>query len=117
MFAIFEIFFSKSPNVLGFVSIKAATFSSKRFSNAVMGISNPAIMGFDVVHLNLHKTFATPHGCGGPGAGPIGVVEKLREFLPVPIIKFDGKKYYRDYDEKNFGISSKPSISLTSTNR
>lgn len=69
--------------------------------NAVMGISNPAIMGFDVVHLNLHKTFATPHGCGGPGAGPIGVVEKLREFLPVPIIKFDGKKYYRDYDEKN----------------
>ena len=66
--------------------------------NAIMGISNPAIMGFDVVHLNLHKTFATPHGCGGPGAGPIGVVKKLEEFLPAPIIKFDGKKYYREYN-------------------
>ncbi|MCQ2957940.1 MAG: aminomethyl-transferring glycine dehydrogenase subunit GcvPB [Candidatus Gastranaerophilales bacterium] len=66
--------------------------------NAVMGISNPAIMGFDVVHLNLHKTFSTPHGCGGPGAGPIGVVSKLEDFLPSPVIRFDGKKYYRDYD-------------------
>ncbi len=72
--------------------------------NAVMGISNPAIMGFDVVHLNLHKTFATPHGCGGPGAGPIGVVKKLEDFLPVPVIKFDGKKYYRDYNiDKTIG--------------
>jgi len=69
--------------------------------NAVMGITNPAIMGFDVVHLNLHKTFSTPHGCGGPGAGPIGVVEKLRDFLPAPIIDFDGKNYYRNYDIKN----------------
>ena len=59
--------------------------------NAVMGISNPAIMGFDVVHLNLHKTFSTPHGCGGPGAGPIGVVKKLEEFLPVPVVKNNGK--------------------------
>jgi len=66
--------------------------------NAVMGISNPAIMGFDVVHLNLHKTFATPHGCGGPGAGPIGVVKKLEDYLPTPVVKFDGKKYYRDYN-------------------
>ncbi|MCR4881161.1 MAG: aminomethyl-transferring glycine dehydrogenase subunit GcvPB [bacterium] len=69
--------------------------------NAIMGISNPAIMGFDVVHLNLHKTFATPHGCGGPGAGPIGVVKKLEEFLPVPVVKFDGKKYFRDYNYPN----------------
>ncbi len=69
--------------------------------NAVMGISNPAIMGFDVVHLNLHKTFATPHGCGGPGAGPIGVVKKLEEFLPVPVVKFKDKAYYRDYSSKN----------------
>ncbi len=69
--------------------------------NAVMGISNPAIMGFDVVHLNLHKTFSTPHGCGGPGAGPIGVVKKLEDFLPVPVVKFKDKKYYRDYDIKN----------------
>ena len=69
--------------------------------NAVMGISNPAIMGFDVVHLNLHKTFSTPHGCGGPGAGPIGVVKKLEEFLPVPVVKNNGKSFYRDYSLKN----------------
>lgn len=69
--------------------------------NAVMGISNPAIMGFDVVHLNLHKTFSTPHGCGGPGAGPIGVVKKLEEFLPVPTIKYSQNGFYRDYSNKN----------------
>ncbi|MBR3889401.1 aminomethyl-transferring glycine dehydrogenase subunit GcvPB [bacterium] len=66
--------------------------------NAIMGYSNPAIMGFDVCHLNLHKTFSTPHGGGGPGAGPVGVVEKLKDFLPKPTIEFDGKKYYRNYD-------------------
>lgn len=70
-------------------------------SNAILGYTNPAKMGFDIVHLNLHKTFATPHGGGGPGAGPVGVVEKLKEFLPVPIIDFDGEKYYRSYDVKN----------------
>jgi len=69
--------------------------------NAIMGITNPAIMGFDIVHVNLHKTFSTPHGGGGPGAGPVGVVSRLAEFLPVPVVKFDGKKYYRDYDLKN----------------
>lgn len=66
--------------------------------NAIMGYTNPKLMGFDVVHINLHKTFSTPHGGGGPGAGPIGVVEELKEFLPVPIISFDGEKYYRKYD-------------------
>lgn len=66
--------------------------------NAIMGHSNPALMGFDVVHLNLHKTFATPHGGGGPGAGPVCVVEKLKDFLPVPVIGFDGDKYYRNYN-------------------
>lgn len=69
--------------------------------NAIMGWSNPFLMGFDVVHLNLHKTFATPHGGGGPGAGPIGVVEELKEFLPSPIIDFDGTKYFRNYNLKN----------------
>ncbi len=67
-------------------------------SNAILGYTNPAKMGFDIVHLNLHKTFSTPHGGGGPGAGPVGVVEKLKEFLPVPVIEFDGEKYYRKYD-------------------
>ena len=69
--------------------------------NAIMGWTNPALMGFDVVHLNLHKTFATPHGGGGPGAGPVGVVEKLKDFLPAPVIEFNGKKYYRNYDIKH----------------
>ena len=66
--------------------------------NALMGWTNPALMGFDVVHLNLHKTFATPHGGGGPGAGPVGVKSFLKEFLPVPSIEFDGNKYYRNYN-------------------
>ena len=69
--------------------------------NAIMGYTNPKLMGFDVVHLNLHKTFATPHGGGGPGAGPVGVVEKLRDYLPAPVIEFDGKKYYRNYNIKH----------------
>lgn len=70
-------------------------------SNAILGYTNPAKMGFDIVHLNLHKTLATPHGGGGPGAGPVGVVDELREFLPVPIVDFDGEKYFRKYDLKN----------------
>ena len=63
--------------------------------NAIMGYTNPKLMGFDVVHINLHKTFSTPHGGGGPGAGPVCVVENLKEYLPVPVVDFDGKKYYR----------------------
>ncbi len=66
--------------------------------NAIMGHTNPKLMGFDVVHLNLHKTFATPHAGGGPGAGPVGVVDKLKEFLPVPTVEFDGEKYFRNYN-------------------
>lgn len=69
--------------------------------NAIMGHTNPGLMGFDVVHLNLHKTFSTPHGGGGPGAGPVCVVESLKEFLPKPVVAFDGKKYFRNYDLKH----------------
>lgn len=69
--------------------------------NAIMGWTNPALMGFDVVHLNLHKTFATPHGGGGPGAGPVGVVEKLKDFLPTPVIIKEGDKYRREYNVKH----------------
>ncbi|MBQ4123498.1 aminomethyl-transferring glycine dehydrogenase subunit GcvPB [bacterium] len=69
--------------------------------NAIMGYTNPRLMGFDIVHLNLHKTFSTPHGGGGPGAGPVGVVDKLKDFLPVPTIKYNGKNYYRDYSSKD----------------
>ena len=66
--------------------------------NAIMGHTNPKLMGFDVVHLNLHKTFATPHVGGGPGSGPIGVVGKLKDYLPIPKIEFDGEKYKRNYN-------------------
>ncbi len=69
--------------------------------NAIMGITSPGIMGFDIVHLNLHKTFSTPHGGGGPGSGPVGVRGELVDFLPVPIVRYDGEKYYLDYDVKH----------------
>ena len=69
--------------------------------NAIMGHTNPKLMGFDVVHLNLHKTFSTPHGGGGPGAGPVCVVEKLKDYVPVPTVAFDGENYYRNYNLKN----------------
>jgi len=57
-----------------------------------------ALKGFDIVHLNLHKTFSTPHGGGGPGAGPVGVKKHLEDFLPVPLVEFDGERYYLNYD-------------------
>lgn len=66
--------------------------------NAIMGIARPGDMGFDVVHLNLHKTFSTPHGGGGPGSGPIGVKKFLEPFLPIPIITKKGDKYILDYN-------------------
>jgi glycine dehydrogenase subunit 2 len=71
--------------------------------NAMMGIARPGDMGFDVVHFNLHKTFSTPHGGGGPGSGPVGVKANLAPFLPVPLVarKTDEQgeqDYYFDYD-------------------
>jgi glycine dehydrogenase subunit 2 len=66
--------------------------------NAVCGISRPGDMGFEIVHINLHKTFSQPHGGGGPGGGPIAVSERLEPFLPVPAIVRDGDAYRLDYD-------------------
>ena len=67
--------------------------------NAIMGITRPGDMGFDVVHLNLHKTFSTPHGGGGPGAGPVGVTKELAEFLPVPRVRRrEDNTFCLDYD-------------------
>ncbi len=66
--------------------------------NALLCVSRPADMGFDMVHLNLHKTFGAPHGGGGPGAGPLGVVKKLAKFLPVPTIESRGGQVYLNYD-------------------
>ncbi len=62
--------------------------------NAILGKVKPGDMGFDVVHINLHKTFSTPHGGGGPGAGPVGVSQRLLPFLPVPVIGKDGDQYH-----------------------
>jgi len=66
--------------------------------NAVCGISRPGDMGFDIVHINLHKTFSQPHGGGGPGGGPIAVGKRLEPFLPVPAIVREGDRYGFDYD-------------------
>ncbi len=61
--------------------------------NAILGKVRPGDMGFDVIHMNLHKTFSTPHGGGGPGAGPVGVSQRLVPFLPVPMVEYDGSDY------------------------
>ncbi len=66
--------------------------------NALMGLTRPGDMGFDIVHYNLHKTFSAPHGGGGPGSGPVGVCRKLTPFLPVPVVEKleqNGAGYYR----------------------
>lgn len=68
--------------------------------NAIVGVTSPGIMGFDIVHFNLHKTFATPHGGGGPGSGPVAVKAFLRDYLPVPVVSIDNDKYYLDYSAK-----------------
>ncbi len=99
-----------NPNTLGIFEEKVLEISKLMHDNgsllyydganfnAIMGWTNPKLMGFDVVHLNLHKTFATPHGGGGPGAGPIGVVEQLKDYLPTPVIVKDWDKYKREYN-------------------
>jgi len=66
--------------------------------NAILGKTRPQEMGFDITHINIHKTFGTPHGGGGPGAGPVGVTQELAKFLPIPTIEFDGQNYHLDYN-------------------
>ena len=84
--------------------------------NAIMGYTRPGDMGFDAVHLNLHKTFTGPHGGGGPGSGPVGVSKELEPFLPKPIITKKEDEYVFEYDRPqsigrvkpyygNFGIN------------
>jgi glycine dehydrogenase subunit 2 len=67
-------------------------------ANGILGITRAREAGFDLCHFNLHKTFSTPHGCGGPAAGACGVTHALAPFLPVPTVEFDGQRYYLDYD-------------------
>jgi glycine dehydrogenase subunit 2 len=71
--------------------------------NAIMGIVKPADLGFDVMHFNLHKTFSTPHGGGGPGSGPVAVTERLAEFLPGPIVDREDDRYVFRYPPRSIG--------------
>ncbi|MBL0060377.1 MAG: aminomethyl-transferring glycine dehydrogenase subunit GcvPB [bacterium] len=66
--------------------------------NALLGISRPGDMGFDACHINLHKTFSTPHGGGGPGSGPVAIKEKLARHLPVPVLKKNGDLFVWDWN-------------------
>jgi glycine dehydrogenase subunit 2 len=66
--------------------------------NALMGIVKLGDLGVDVVHLNLHKTFSTPHGGGGPGSGPVAVKKELSPYLPIPVIEKDGETYWLNHD-------------------
>jgi glycine dehydrogenase subunit 2 len=72
--------------------------------NAILGKVKPGDMGFDVIHMNLHKTFSTPHGGGGPGAGPVGVNNRLLPYLPVPVVGYDGTRYHW-LDEQQIPLS------------
>ncbi|MDZ8117372.1 aminomethyl-transferring glycine dehydrogenase subunit GcvPB [Pontiella agarivorans] len=97
--------------------------------NAIMGRYRPGDMGFDICHLNLHKSFATPHGGGGPGAGPVGVVEKLRPYLPISRVeKTKDGTFTLNYDEPksigyiapfygNFGIIARAYAYILSLGR
>jgi len=67
-------------------------------ANGILGITRAGDAGFDLCQFNLHKTFGTPHGSGGPAVGATGVTEALARFLPVPVVEFDGRKYHLDYD-------------------
>jgi len=100
-----------SPNTLGLFnsriheicdlihSVDGLAYYDGANLNAIVGLARPGDFGFDIVHLNLHKTFATPHGGGGPGAGPVGVTEKLLPFLPISVVvkRSDGT-YALEYD-------------------
>lgn len=70
-------------------------------ANGLLGIARAKEAGFDMCFFNLHKTFSTPHASGGPAAGALGVTEKLKSFLPTPLVEFDGEKYFLDYELEN----------------
>jgi len=72
--------------------------------NAILGIAKPGCIGFDIMHYNLHKTFATPHGGGGPGSGPIGVREDLAKFLPAPLVDKKDGKYFLDFGHEETSL-------------
>jgi glycine dehydrogenase subunit 2 len=119
-----------NPNTLGLFErdIKAIAAAMHRIGgllyydganfNSIVGVVRPGDMGFDIVHMNLHKTFATPHGGGGPGSGPLAVSERLARFLPAPVLAWDegAERWYWDEERPdsigrihsfhgNFGIN------------
>ncbi|MFQ5721300.1 MAG: glycine dehydrogenase subunit 2, partial [Candidatus Aminicenantales bacterium] len=67
-------------------------------ANGILGITRAKEAGFDMCFFNLHKTFSSPHGCGGPATGALGVTEELVSYLPVPVVDFDGHRYFLNYD-------------------
>jgi len=71
--------------------------------NPILGVARPGDMGFDIMHINIHKTFSTPHGGGGPGSGPVGVVDHLVKYLPSPVVKKENNKFYIE-DENDTSI-------------
>lgn len=70
-------------------------------ANGLLGVTRAREAGFDMCHFNLHKTFSTPHGCGGPATGAMGVRKELEKFLPAPLIDYDGEKYFLNYEVAN----------------
>lgn len=104
------------PNTLGILNTEIQEISRITHSegalmycdganmNAILGKIKPGKIGFDIMHLNLHKTFGTPHGGGGPGAGPLCVKETFRKFLPLPYIEKDGRDKYRTVQVSDFSI-------------
>ncbi|MCB5251923.1 MAG: aminomethyl-transferring glycine dehydrogenase subunit GcvPB [Candidatus Cloacimonadaceae bacterium] len=109
-------FMLTNPNTLGLFethveeiseimhSVDALIYMDGANMNALMGIVQPGKIGFDIIHYNVHKTLSTPHGGGGPGAGPVGVVEKLIPFLPVPMVAKNEDCYYLDYAHQETSI-------------
>jgi glycine dehydrogenase subunit 2 len=92
------LFESKVLEVTGMCHAKGAqVYMDGANLNALLGITRPGDLGFDVVHMNLHKTFTTPHGGGGPGAGPVGVKTHLMPFLPVPVVAKEGEDWGLDW--------------------
>lgn len=91
-----------NPRIEEFVDIIHAAgglcFYDQANANGILGITRAREAGFDLCHFNLHKTFSTPHACGGPAAGASGVTQELARFLPVPTVEFDGSRYYLDYN-------------------
>jgi glycine dehydrogenase subunit 2 len=91
-----------NPKIEEFVKVVHATGGLCSYdqanANGILGITRARDVGFDLCHFNLHKTFSTPHGCGGPAAGASGVTHALAPFLPKPTVEFDGQKYYLDHD-------------------